>query len=332
MDQFSVSVIIPTYNSGRFVTHAIESVLAQSIGGAEIIVVDDGSTDGTAARMHEYRSGVRYHQRAHGGPGAARNYGARVAKGQWLAFLDADDFWYSHKLIDQFTLAAHHPTLDFITGNHHNVDEGGRLMGEAFADNPMASRSTHPAAPEACVFGAESREQYVEHRFGILSTTLVRAELFHRVGGFAEQFAPCEDLHLMFRLVAEARRFGAVQRPVAAYRVRRDSLSHRDDEGRHRMTILAMSDLLRQCCLPSAMARAVRREVAQTQLNLAYLLARQGRRLSATLSAGRAFVTRPSRQALQTAVSVNMPARSTPVEDEIDGFDPVELFEFGVLG
>ena len=90
----SASVVIPTYNYGRFVETAIASVLSQSVVPAEIIVIDDGSVDDTASRVQAIaHPGLRYVYQRNAGEAAARNHGIRLAQGEWLAFLDADDFW-----------------------------------------------------------------------------------------------------------------------------------------------------------------------------------------------------------------------------------------------
>lgn len=88
-----VSVVIPTYNRQAFVTRAVESVLCQTFGDYEIIVVDDGSEDNTKEFMRNYKSSINYIYQKNAGPGAARNTGIRAASGQWLAFLDSDDEW-----------------------------------------------------------------------------------------------------------------------------------------------------------------------------------------------------------------------------------------------
>lgn len=96
-----VSVIIPTYNRARYVSEAIDSVLAQTFSDYEIIVVDDGSTDNTRDVIHAYemqKVNIRYVTQANSGPGAARNNGLRTAEGDWIAFLDSDDIWHPQKL------------------------------------------------------------------------------------------------------------------------------------------------------------------------------------------------------------------------------------------
>src|SRR6185369_14122248 len=98
-----VSVIIPTYNSARFLTDAIDSVLAQTFKDFEVIVIDDGSTDETESLMHKYGSAVRYIRHENRGVALTRNRGIDESRGRYVAFLDADDVWLPHKLDRQLT-------------------------------------------------------------------------------------------------------------------------------------------------------------------------------------------------------------------------------------
>ena len=93
MKEILVSVIIPVYNGERYLAEALDSVLRQSHPADEIIVIDDGSTDGSAKIIESFRASVEYHWQPNGGPGAARNLGVTLAHGAFLAFLDADDLW-----------------------------------------------------------------------------------------------------------------------------------------------------------------------------------------------------------------------------------------------
>jgi glycosyltransferase involved in cell wall biosynthesis len=108
---FEVSVVIPTYNRARYVTKAIESVLAQSYTSFEIIVVDDGSTDDTQAVLQPYANRIRIISQKNSGPGAARNAGIQAARGRWIAFLDSDDEWSPEKLAAQIADLEQHPDL-----------------------------------------------------------------------------------------------------------------------------------------------------------------------------------------------------------------------------
>jgi glycosyltransferase involved in cell wall biosynthesis len=96
-----ISVIIPVFNGERFLAEAIKSVLGQTLPAAEVIVVDDGSTDGSSEIAHGFGPSVHYIRQTNQGPAAARNVGVNAARGQMLAFLDADDFWLPEKLAKQ---------------------------------------------------------------------------------------------------------------------------------------------------------------------------------------------------------------------------------------
>ncbi|MHC4407236.1 MAG: glycosyltransferase family 2 protein [Planctomycetota bacterium] len=100
-----VSVIIPCYNAARFLGEAIDSALDQSLPPLEVIVVDDGSTDRSAAIAQSYGSPVRLIRQRHEGESTARNRGIDEARGDWIAFLDADDLWMSTKLERQLEVA-----------------------------------------------------------------------------------------------------------------------------------------------------------------------------------------------------------------------------------
>ncbi|MGH7383811.1 MAG: glycosyltransferase family 2 protein [Candidatus Rokuibacteriota bacterium] len=161
-----MSVVIPAYNAERFLEEAVESVLRQAHQRLEVIVVDDGSTDGTAARVRAYGNRVRYVRQANAGVGAARNRGVALATGDYIAFLDHDDVWQPEKLEVQLEIAARNPesglvacdgvrfseasilpgrllsrwVLDQLAGSSTG-EVTGRLYREAIRSNPIASPS-----------------------------------------------------------------------------------------------------------------------------------------------------------------------------------------------
>ena len=124
-DHPTVSVVIPVYNGAPFLASAVASVRAQSVAVAEIVVVDDGSTDATAEVAKGL--GVSYLCQANQGPGAARNRGVTVATGEWIAFLDADDVWVGEKLARQLEYLAGHPEVVLVSGDMAEVDEAGNV-------------------------------------------------------------------------------------------------------------------------------------------------------------------------------------------------------------
>ena len=155
-----ISVIIPVYNGERYLGEAIESVLGQTYRPIEIIVVDDGSTDESAYVAQQFP--VRYYFQQHSGPGAARNLGVEHSRGEFVAFLDADDLWVPEKLAWQLAAFAARPELDAVFGR---VEQ-------------FRSPDTDSGAPLARFMDMPLNGLHV-------GTLLVRREAFMRVGWFA---------------------------------------------------------------------------------------------------------------------------------------------------
>jgi glycosyltransferase involved in cell wall biosynthesis len=129
-----VSVVIPVHNGERFLGEAVESVLAQEGAPLEVLVVDDGSTDGSAHVAARFGSPVRCLSQAHAGIASARNTGIRAARGDLLAFLDADDLWTPGRLRLQIDRLAADPALDCVFGLvEHFRDPGASLRFEVWA-------------------------------------------------------------------------------------------------------------------------------------------------------------------------------------------------------
>jgi len=120
MNEALISCIVPVFNGERYLAEAVESILKQSYGPKEIIVVDDGSTDGTAAIVRRYGEKVRYLKQANSGPAVARNFGLNAARGSFIAFLDADDLWHVEKLKRQMDRFRCLPELACSVGHVQN--------------------------------------------------------------------------------------------------------------------------------------------------------------------------------------------------------------------
>ena len=126
----SVSVVIPTYNYGHFIGEAIESVLGQTVVPAEVVVVDDGSTDGTAEAVREFGERVRYVRQENAGVCAARNRGVAETTGEFIAFLDADDIWEPRKLEKQLGKFAEDAAVGLVHCGMREFDsETGETLG-----------------------------------------------------------------------------------------------------------------------------------------------------------------------------------------------------------
>ncbi len=125
-----ISVIIPVYNSEKYLAEAVDSVRAQRYAPMEIIIIDDGSTDGTAGVVRGLGDDIRYVYQANAGPAAARNHGLRLAQGEIIAFQDADDVWTEDKLTVQLTLLARHPSAGVVLGFTRLIQTDGQIIGD----------------------------------------------------------------------------------------------------------------------------------------------------------------------------------------------------------
>jgi glycosyltransferase involved in cell wall biosynthesis len=174
----TVSAIIPAYNAGKYVARAIESCLAQTHPPIEVIVVDDGSSDDTADVISRYADPVRLIRQANAGPAAARNHGARVATGDWLGLLDADDYWFPDKLRTQLPRAA-------------ATDVG--VIYSLF--------DSYNGRPDPIEVGFDDLWNY--NWIGN-SSALIRREAFQSVGGLHESrtLMSVEDYNLWIRMAA----------------------------------------------------------------------------------------------------------------------------------
>ncbi len=119
-----VSVVIPTYNRAQMVSEAVRSVLEQTFGDLEVIVVDDGSTDGTREALKPHADKIRYLRQENSGVSAARNRGIAEARGSLIAFLDSDDLWLPAKLKNQVLFFQLCDIQIFLSGQYFRTVEG----------------------------------------------------------------------------------------------------------------------------------------------------------------------------------------------------------------
>lgn len=127
-----VSVVIPAFNVAPYIGEAIESVLGQELKDVEILAIDDGSTDGTREAVGRYGSAVTYIYQPNQGVSAARNAGIRLARGKYVAFLDADDAWLPDKLERQVRLFEVSPEVDVVFSDYEEVGDARAKGGSAF--------------------------------------------------------------------------------------------------------------------------------------------------------------------------------------------------------
>lgn len=210
----AVSVVLPTFNGRERIAASIASVLEQSFGDLELIVVDDGSTDGSEAVIRGIGDPrLVYHRLpANRGQSAARNFGAALARADLIAFQDADDLWLPGKLADQVDALKRNPSAVMCYGNLLRCEPDGR---SAVLSAPVLGRGT--------LF--DSRPSlYATYAIGI-QTCLVRRGALRDCGGFDEKLRCFEDLDLFLRLARNSD-FVKLERSVTLYIASQGVSSH----------------------------------------------------------------------------------------------------------
>jgi len=197
-----IAVVIPAYNSERFIGAALDSVFAQTRPPAQVIVVDDGSADRSASIAQA--RGATVIRQANAGVSAARNSGMRAATQPWLAFLDADDTWLPEKLALQWAALCAGTGAKASITDRTLVDESGPVAGTLFTmnrDYPTLQRRR--VAHEAFLLErAPMCAALLRGNFVLLSSLVVDRELALANGGFDETMCYCEDLDLTLRIAA----------------------------------------------------------------------------------------------------------------------------------
>lgn len=204
-----VSVIIPTYNSGRYLTDAVDSVLAQTYKDFEVLVIDDGSTDDTGTVMGRYRSPVRYISQQNGGVSAARNRGIEESRGRYIAFLDADDVWYPQKLERQVAALEEHTDCRACYSAFTVADSDLVPIGMS------RDRRRGPALEDLLTRG---------NSVGTPSSVLCERSLFVIAGEFDPSLSQCADWDMWIRFAANTNLL-YLDEPLVAYRQHPDSMS-----------------------------------------------------------------------------------------------------------
>jgi glycosyltransferase involved in cell wall biosynthesis len=209
----TVSVIIPAYNAAPWIAETIDSVLNQTFKDFEVIVVDDGSTDATAEVVASYKPQIQYLYKNNGGPSSARNTGICAARGQYIAFLDADDLWLPEKLQIQMQLFIQNPSLAWVYSN-----------GLIFEENP--NKNPHLFSQSSYMYSGEILRPLLLQDFVASPTPIVRRDVFKDVGLFNEEssFKSVEDWDMWLRIAARYP-VGFIDKPLVKYRRHSTSLT-----------------------------------------------------------------------------------------------------------
>tara|TARA_Y100001970_G_C14243085_1_gene866129 strand:- start:1241 stop:2077 length:837 start_codon:yes stop_codon:yes gene_type:complete len=222
-----ISVIIPTFNRIDILNRAIDSVLNQSINPYDIIVVDDGSTDGTSDMIKQKYKSIKLIQQKNSGVSAARNNGIKNAQGDWIALLDSDDEWKKNKLEEQVIKLIDNPKYDFCHTNEIWIRNGIRVN----------QKKRHKK------YGGFIFDKCLDICRISPSSVLLNKNIFNHVGWFNNELPVCEDYDLWLRITADFEILFIDKPLIVKYGGHNDQLSQ-SVEAIERFRIKALESLL----------------------------------------------------------------------------------------
>jgi glycosyltransferase involved in cell wall biosynthesis len=247
-----ITVIIPTYNRASFLQEAISSVLAQDYFSGkrsshdwELLIIDDGSDDGTRDVVRAFGDRVHYVYGEHGGVSAARNAGLSLARGTFIAYLDSDDLWKKEKLRFQMEFMEDHPEAKVCCTEEIWIRHGRR-------HNPMKKHQKH----SGWIF-----DKVVPLCLLSLSSALFRRSVFEEIGNFDEDLPACEDYDLGLRL-AQKTPIYFLKEPLIIKRGGHPDQLSRQTWGMDRFRVRALEKAL-SLSLSSEQERLVRAEIVK---------------------------------------------------------------------
>jgi glycosyltransferase involved in cell wall biosynthesis len=301
-----ISVVMPVYNGATTIERALASVLAQTYSAHELIVVDDGSRDRTSEIVQSYGQRVRHIRQENAGPSAARNRGVEVASGDWVAFLDADDWYYPNRLELHAQLIEANPELDFVVGNFDYRDVGEKLLRTSMSDTEFGKQLVERLGEAGTtVIGPEDIGRFIGEQFSDTRTLTVPRQKFSDLGGFARDLRICEDVVFLIRLCASSRRAGVTCKPSAVYSVHDNGLIRSDRYRAQTETVRALNTLNAEMqSAPLAIRDAWTHLLKRAHLNQAYFLAKQGKLAKAQRSILASFRVKPEWSDLRHYVSL----------------------------
>ncbi|MFL6706899.1 MAG: glycosyltransferase family 2 protein [Massilia sp.] len=229
-----LSVVIPCYNAERYIAATLDSVLAQGDDDLEIIVVDDGSRDGSRALIHQRYPQVRLIEQANAGVAAARNHGIKAARGEWIAFVDADDIWLPGKLAAQFALLAKNPDCRMCYTAWHVWPSDAPLP------TPAVLQEVERNASDTARWQSASGWIYPQLLLDCAvwtSTTMAKRSLFDEIGNFDGSLRVGEDYDLWLR-ASRVTPILQVPRPYALYRIHPDSITKSRPTANYRALVI----------------------------------------------------------------------------------------------
>ena len=300
------SVVIPAYNAAATLPRALDSVLAQTWPAHEIIVVDDGSTDATAEVVKAYAGPVRYVHQDNAGPSTARNLGVAMASSEWVAFLDADDWYYPERLQRHAQMIEADPELDFLVGNFDYRDSAGAFLHASMSTTAFGRELLAQCGGQGqTVIEGAALGRFIGAQFSDTRMLTLPRATFLELGGFPVELRICEDVVFLLRLCARSQRAGVSCTAGAVYLVHDAGLIRSDRLRAQTETVRALrSQAAAMKAAPLPIRDAWKQLVKSADLNLAFYLAKHGQRGAAMLNMMRSFMRNPAVADLRHLLSI----------------------------
>ncbi|MAZ66046.1 MAG: glycosyl transferase family 2 [Kangiellaceae bacterium] len=286
MEALKASIVMPAYNAGAYIEQAILSILEQTVSDWELLVVNDGSTDNTAAIIDKFAatdSRIKpIHQANSGKPSIARNIALRQAHGDNICFLDADDVWLPTKLSSQLAVLDNNAAIDVVFHDSLYIDQNGETLPGSYLANVkfLERAASYVSKKDELYIGGERFYAFISAYQSSLSTQSImfrRSLLADEPYWFPEDMDIGEDIDLWFRLVQKSR-VVYIDQCLCQYRVHPTSITKNNE--RFKLGFIKAHSInfeRAKLQLNSVEQRAYRQRIAKECAHLAYFYRRQGK-------------------------------------------------------
>ena len=270
---------MPTFNAEKFIAESIDSVLGQSYSHIELIVIDDGSSDGTSEVIRPYLDRISYFRYDNfGGPSRPRNIGISKAKGEFVALCDSDDVLEPNAIEDAVALFSDFPEINVSCADYRIINEHGAVINESALAKHQDFRKDLVETPVPGVYLMDGWQMYTRLLRGLFlgtSAVVVRKQVFSEVGQFDESLKNSDDREMWLRIARMGHRFGFRDRILYSYRKHSSSLTNR---GYLRLpSVIASFEIQLAFLQPGAEREYVERRIQSCRLGYAWGLRKDGR-------------------------------------------------------
>ncbi len=300
------TIIIAVYNGEKTIKKAIQSIIDQTYAAYEIIIVDDGSTDNTKNVIAPFTDKVHYIYQQNTGVAVARNKAVATAQGEWLCFLDADDWYYPDRLQWHVDLIMQNPELDFLTGNFDYIDEQGTVIRQSMQSTPAGQKLLQTAGNSgSIIMQGDLINDFIAQHFGDTHTLSLPRATFNQLGGYPEGVAVCEDVHFLIRLCATSNKIGVITQPMAAYLIHSESATRSNPLRAQLQSVSSLVSLKNHLKIVNPrLLKGLKQSIRHARLDLSYTLIKMNKRVDSVKAVLPLFYELPGYSSIRDILSI----------------------------